>query len=160
MMKRIVAVVVVCLLAFPALDATAAKKKKKTKPYKSEQVTLGIPHPLAYSATGSVNSVTAKEFENRCASPATNGVDAHIFEVPKDYQSTVAIIDAVAAPLTPVPYDIDLYFYDADCTHTIAANSAGADESGLMPKGTAWIMLHTYTGEPNLRAHIELKPSR
>lgn len=157
MFKKALIVGLVLALAVAIYPASAAKKKsKKPKPYKSEQVTLLVPHPVAHGATGSVNSVTAKEFESKCATPSTNGLDAYVFEVPKEYQSIVATVEATGSA-GPGGYDLDVYIYDANCKNTGAANSDAVDELGAIPVGTAWILVHNYLGEPGAKAQIELK---
>jgi extracellular elastinolytic metalloproteinase len=157
MLKRTAAILALALVVGIQPATAAPKKKKSPKPYKSEEVTLGIPHTVVYGSTGSVNSVTAKEFENGCAVPSSNGFDAYVFEVPKSYQKVQGFITAVGAPSQEVNYDIDMFLYDANCAVTLAFQAVGNDESGVLPKGTAWILIHAYEGEPNLSAHIELK---
>lgn len=154
-MKKISVLILVLALVVGS-QAAYAGKKKKPKPFKSDEVTLAIPHPVAYSSTGSVNGITAKEFENTCATPSTNGLDAYVFEVPKQFQAYDAQIDAIGTPGGPAGYDLDIYLYDESCATTLAFNAAGTDESGIIPKGTAWILIHNYLGDPNLGAHIEI----
>jgi hypothetical protein len=156
MLKKTATILVIALLV-GSQPATAAPKKKKPKPYKSEEVTLGIAHPVFYSATQSVNTVTAKEFENRCEVPSSNGFDAYVFKVPKAYRSIQAAITAKGSPSQAINYDIDMFLYDSNCAVTLAYQAVGNDESGVLAKGTAWILIHAYEGEPNLSAHIELK---
>jgi hypothetical protein len=57
-----------------------------------------------------------------------------------------------------VGYDLDMFFYDADCAITFASQAVGTDETGYMPAGTAWILVHNYQGDPNTSLHIEIKP--
>ena len=155
MRKILVGLLVLSLVA--AAPGAWAGKRKKPKPYTSETVTLAVPHPVAYSSTGSVNGITAKEFENTCAVPSTNGLDAYVFEVPAAFKKYDAQIDAIGEPASPAPYDLDIYLFDESCKPTFAFNAEGTDESGIVPKGTAWILIHNYLGEPGLSAHIELK---
>ena len=149
----------VCLLALSLVagaQSAWAGKRKAPKPFKSEQVTLTVPHPVAYSSTESVNSITAKEFENTCALPSTNGLDAYVFEVPAAFKKYDARIEAIGEAAGPAGYDIDIYLYDASCAVTFAFNAAGTDETGLLPKGTAFILIHNYLGDPATKAHIEI----
>jgi hypothetical protein len=157
MLKKTAAILALALVVGMQPATAAPKKKKKPKPYKSEEVTLGIAHTVVYGNTGSVNSVTAKEFENRCAAPASNGLDAYVFEVPKAYRKIQAFVEAVGSPSQAINYDIDMFLYDANCAVTLAYQAVGNDESGVLAKGTAWVLIHSYEGEPNLSAHIELK---
>ena len=154
MFKRTTALLIALLLvaAVPALAG------KKPKPYKSEDVTLAAPHPVVYGNTGSVNSVTAKEFESSCATPSSNGLDAYVFEVPKEYQTIQASISAKGTASSPAGYDLDIYMYDKNCAVKFASNAEGTDETGVMPAGIAWVLIHNYVGEPGLTAHIEIAP--
>ena len=156
MAKRLIALMVALPLLVSGHAAMAAKKAPK--PYKSEEVTLAVPHPVVYGNTGSVNAITAKEFEASCSTPSSNGLDAYIFEVPKDYQKIDAEIAAIGSSSGPAGWDLDIYLYDAECVTTFALNAEGTDESGVIPKGTAWILIHNYVGDPGITAHIELKP--
>jgi hypothetical protein len=157
MFKRVVLAGLTLAVAVGSLGvATAAPKKPK--PYKSEVVSLGIAHPVVHGSTGSVNSVTAKEFEAQCGAPASNGVDGYVFEVPKEYQNRVATVYATAEGSPTGVYDLDMYVYDKNCVNTLAINAAGTDEVGMFGKGTAWIFVHNYQGEPGTPAFIEIKP--
>jgi hypothetical protein len=153
MFKRLVILGLVAAVGLVAQPAVAGKKGPK--PWKSEEVTLGVPHPLFFGQSGSVNAITAKEFENSCAIPSSNGVDGFVFEVPKEYQGIQASVSGIGAGGA---YDIDMFMYDANCTVTIASQATGSDEVGLLPKGTAFVFIHNYEGDPNVSAHLELKP--
>jgi len=155
-MKKLLVFLLVLSLVGGAQSALAGKRKKKPKPYKSEQVTLAVPHPVAFSNTGSVNSITAKEFENTCALPSSNGLDAYVFEVPAAFKRFDARVEAIGEGGGPLGYDLDIYLYDASCQVTFPFNAAGTDETGLLPKGTAFILIHNYLGDPGLGAHIEI----
>ena len=150
----LIAALALALVVHPAL---AKKRKPKPKPWKSPEVTLLLPHPVAYSTTGAVNSITAREFEQTCAIPTTNGVDGYVFAVPKAYQSILSAVDAKGAAGGAAGYDLDMYLYDKNCKQTLPINASGTDESGTLPKGTAYIFLHNYLGDPGTKAHIELK---
>ena len=154
MSKKIVVLGVIMALG---LMTPAAHAAKKPKPYKSEDVSVAIAHPIEWGATGSVNSITAKEFEQTCAIPSSNGVDGYVFEVPKQFVKTDASIEAKGTPGGPAGYDLDIYLYDANCQPTLAFNATGTDEAGLIPKGTPWVFVHNYLGDPNTTFHIEIK---
>ena len=136
--------------------AFAGKKKKAPKPYKSEAVTIAVAHPIFHGQTGEVNGITANEFEQNCAVPTTQGLDAHVFEVPAEYQKLQAGVKAIGAPGGAAGYDLDLVFYDANCAVTFTSLAEGTDETGFMPAGTAWILMYNYLGDPNTSAHIEI----
>ena len=162
MFKKAAVTGLMLALALTIQPASAAKKKKpkKPKPYKTEQVTLAVAHPIAYGATygetGSINLIVAKELEQTCATPHSNGTDAWAFEVPAAFQKYTPSIDAIGASVSGT-YDLDMYFYDKACKHTIPSNSTGTDEFGLAPKGTAWVVVHNYVGEPGTKVHLEIK---
>ena len=148
----------VIVVASPA--GSAAAGKKKPKPYKSEEGIIAVAHTLLHSSTGEVNSVTAGEFEARCAIPATNGLDAHVFEVPKAYQKRTAEI--AARSTASIAWDLYVFFYSKDCTrgpYSLGAQGsvAQADVEGQMPKGTAYVLIANFAGEP-ASVYYELKP--
>ncbi len=143
-----------------ALAPPAVAGKKKPKPYKSEEGRILVPHTLLVSSTGETNSVTAKEFENRCALPASNGFDAYVYEVPKEYQTIQSNI--VAKGQAQVAWDLYIFFYDKDCVRNPSAITAQgtvtmADAEGIMPAGTAYVMIADFAGDP-ATVHYELKP--
>ncbi|HEV3472784.1 MAG TPA: hypothetical protein VG408_06205, partial [Actinomycetota bacterium] len=141
------------LLLIPATQAVAAKKKPK--PYKSDEVTIAIAHPILYTSTEDAVNVTIQEFKNRCALPGTQGLDAHIFPVPDVYRTIDAGVSAIGAGGT---YDLDLLFFDETCAILGVSQATGTDEVGFMPAGTTYIALYNYLGDPNTAGHIELKP--
>lgn len=159
--KILVPVLVVGLLLASVVPATAGKKKAKPKPYKSEEGMILAPHTLLFSSTGEVNSVTGREFENRCATPATNGIDAYVYEVPAAYQKIEAQIKAVGS--STIGHDLYVFFYDKECTRNPMSLQAGAatgganDAEGLMPKGTAYVLIADFCCDP-ATIHYELKP--
>lgn len=160
--KILVPILVIGLVAGSMMPATAGKKKKKKpKPYKSEEGMIVAPHTLLFSATGEVNSVTAREFENRCAIPATNGLDAYVYEVPPEYQKIAAKITAKGN--SNIGHDFYIFFYDKDCVRNPMSVSASAaiaekvDAEGVMPKGTAWVLIADFCCDP-ATLHYELKP--
>lgn len=155
-MKKLTAVAaVLALLALPG--AASAGKKKGPAPYKSETVTVATGHPVLHSASGTLLSVTAQEFMNSCAIPASNGLDAYVFEVPAEYQKINAYLSATATSPSPAGYDVDAYLFDADCQLTQPVNAAGTDQEGSILKGTAYILIHNYLPGP-IDTQIELKP--
>ncbi len=156
MLKRSLLIGLVLALAVAIYPAAA--KSKKPKPYKSQDFTIALSHPNFHSATeGNVVSVTAQEFFASCSIPASNGLDAHVLAVPKAYQKRTAVVSAMGSTVSGV-YDLDLYFYDKSCENVGASNTEGTDEIGALPKGTAFIVVTNYAGEPGTSAHVMLKP--
>ncbi len=152
--KRLLVLSLVAVLLIPGANAVAGKKKKP-KAYKSDEVTVAIPHPIFHTATEDAVNVTIQEFKNRCALPASQGLDAHVFEVPADYQKIDAATVAKGAGGT---YDLDMLYFDESCAIVGVSQAVGTDEAGFMPAGTTWIALYNYLGDPNVAAHIELAP--
>ncbi|MFP5298050.1 MAG: hypothetical protein ACLGHL_03555 [Actinomycetota bacterium] len=157
MLKKLIACALVVGLMTAVVGPAGAKKKKSKgpKPYKSEEVTIQVGHPVFYGQTGSPKSVTAMEFEQNCAIPSSNGFDAYFFEVPETYHDVEATISSYGSA-GPEGYDLDIYLYDENCKVTIAFNSTSLDETGILTKGTRYIMIHNYTGGPT-QAYFELK---
>lgn len=159
MSKKLMILGLVLALAAALAAPAAAAKKKGPKPYKSEVIKVLTGHPVFNSASGTVVGVTPQEFINRCALPATNGVDAAVFEVPKDYQKITSQIEATGVGVTDAasPADIDIYLFDSSCAPNGIFNSPGTSESGVLASGTAFILLHNYTGGPT-DVQFTLKP--
>ena len=155
--KLIAAFLVLGLLVAFSGPATAKKKKKGPKPYTSEEATINIGHPVFYGQAGTPLSLTAQDFLNSCAIPGSNGLDAYVYEVPADYQKITASIQAFGSEGSQVAYDLDIFLYDSSCTQVGVYNSTSADEGGVAPKGTAFVLLYNYTGDP-VTVHYELKP--
>jgi hypothetical protein len=161
--KALVLTVVMAMSMSLISPATAGGKKKKgPKPYKSEEGVIVAPHTMLYSSTGEVNSITVNEFEARCAIPASNGLDAYVYEVPKEYQKIEA--NAEAHGMAQVAWDLYIFFYKKDCTpQPTAASAQGtvtqADIEGIMPAGTAWVVIADFAGDP-VTVFYELSPRK
>jgi len=157
LVHALVLVLVVGLLGPTAM----AGKKKKPKPYKSEEGSIAVPHTMLISSSGDTNNVTLKEFENRCEIPTSNGLDGYVYEVPKAYQKIEADVAARASGGTRALYII---LYDKNCemqlffTGSDAIPSAEDDTEGRMPPGIAYIGLANFFGHPQVTVWVELKP--
>ena len=165
-MKKTFAVLLTLVLAASlAGTATAGKRKAKgPKPYKSEEVTIQFGHTVQYGNSGTVVGVTPQEFINSCAIPASNGLDAYVWAVPDDYKNVDAVITALGAGGT-AGYDLDIFLFDEACGITMASQNTTADETTIMTKGTAFILIHNFGspatpagGGDAVTAHFELKP--
>ena len=165
MRKALALLLTLAVAATLANPATAAKKKSKgPKPYKSEEVTIQFGHAVLYGNSGSIVGITPQEFVNTCAIPTTNGVDAFVWEVPEDYRNIDALITAFGAGGT-VGHDLDIFLFDDACAVTMASQNTTTDETTVMTKGTAYIMVHNFGaataqvgGSDAVTAHFELKP--
>jgi hypothetical protein len=158
--KMLVSLVAASLVAAPAGAGAFAKGKKKgPKPYVSSDVTIQTGHPAFHGQSGTLLTATAQEFINTCAIPASNGVDAAVFEVPADYKGLEATIKAVGSAAGPAGYDLDLYLFDQSCTEVMFYNATGTDEVGILTADTAFILVHDYQPGP-VTAHVELAPTK
>ena len=129
----------------------AAGKKKKPKPYKADPQTLVLAHTMLQSSTQQQNNVTLREFENRCEfPPTTNGLDAVVWEVPKEYQTIQSNIET----FTTATQVWDHYFvmYDENCVMKFTAGAAGevgqVSASGIMVPGITYVAIANFAGEP------------
>lgn len=155
--KTLVALVAASLVAAPVAGAAAkGKKKKGPKPYVSSEIAIQTGHPAAHSQSGTLLTVTAQEFINTCAIPATNGLDAAVFEVPAEYKGLTASVKALGTGAA-APYDLDIYLYDESCAEVGVYNPTNTDEAGILTTDTAYVLVHNYQPGP-VTAHIELAP--
>jgi hypothetical protein len=158
MLKKILnTVVTASLVAAPVGAGALAKGKKKgPKPYVSPEMTIQVGHPAFHGNSGTLLTVTAQEFINTCAIPASNGADAAVFELPAEYKGIEARIDAIGSG-SNVPHDLDIYLFDDACQEVGVYNATGTDEVGILSAETAYVLLHNYTGDP-VTTHFELTP--
>jgi hypothetical protein len=164
MRKTLALLMTIALAASIAGPATAGKKKKGPKPYKSEEVTIQIGHSVLYGTAGTLVSITGQEFMNACSLPTTNGIDAYVWEVPEDYKNVDALVSAFGAGGS-AGYDLDIFLFDDACGITMASQNTTTDETTVMTKGTAYILVYNFGtsstpvgGSDPVTAHIELKP--
>ena len=94
---------------------------------------------------GPLFGITTNEFSITCAEPLTQGVDAHIFELPVEAQVNGAIAQATGQS-AGIGYDIDLAFFDSECGFLDSAETAEENERAEMPDGTAFVSAHNFFG--------------
>lgn len=92
-----------------AQEASSMRRRKKPKVYESEKVLIhtGGPRP----------GVTRREFDASCdPQPVTQGVDAHVFEVPNRYQGyRWAILEWSGQVEAGLDYELHPYVYNGSC---------------------------------------------
>lgn len=156
--KTLVTLVAAALVAAPAGTGALAKAKKKKgpKPYVSSEIAIQTGHTAAHGPSGTLVTVTAQEFIRRCALPASNGVDAAVYEVPADYRGLMAPVKAIGTGAAAA-YDLDLYLFDESCNEVAYYNPVGTDEVGIITADTAFVLVHNYEPGP-VTVHIELTP--
>jgi hypothetical protein len=111
------------------------------KPY-TEQFTIAGSNP-AGDVTG--GGVVGNEFASSCTMPpASQGTDGWVSELPKSFGDgahTVSVKGSGPA------YDLDLYFFDADCQPVgDPAASSAADESAVIPGGARYVLTSNFAG--------------
>ncbi|MGH3660391.1 MAG: M36 family metallopeptidase [Micromonosporaceae bacterium] len=108
----------------------------------SGTITAGNPSTgTAEDATG----VTANDFKATCAAPpASQGADGWVTELPDSFGDGTHQVSVKGA--SAGPYDIDLYFYNADCELVGAAASSASDESATLPSDTKYVLSHLWLG--------------
>ncbi len=110
--------------------------------------TIVTGNPATGDPTGlqNVAGVTGNEFEQTCsAPPASQGVDAWVSTLPSGFGDGVHTV-TVTGEETPAGHDLDLYFYGADCALLGSIATSGANESGVIPGGTAYVLTQLWTG--------------
>ena len=89
--------------------------------------------------------VTGTEWQFWCdgEEPFTQGVDGHVFTLPE-----AAPTDGGNATLTGdgFEYDLDMWFYDADCASTGDAATTEVDEEAVVPAGTRYVVAVNWLG--------------
>ncbi|MGH8969702.1 MAG: M36 family metallopeptidase, partial [Actinomycetes bacterium] len=107
----------------------------------TDEGTIAAGNPGSDSASG----VTMADFESTCiAPPASQGADGWVTTLPDSFGDGVHKVSVKGD--SAAPYDIDLYFYDADCARTGDAASSAADESGTLPSGTKYVVTQLWLG--------------
>jgi len=88
--------------------------------------------------------VTATEFANSCSMPpASQDLDGHVTELPEDFGDGAHVLSVTGSGPT---WDLDLYFYDAECNLVGSVASSSADESGSIPSGAAYVVTANWVG--------------
>ena len=141
-MRRVIAfaLVIGLLGAFAAAPATAKKKKKPMKFEASGTVAIG--HPVTY-ATGT--SIVGTELTETCAIPASQGTDGFVVELPEAMTKVMANVAVSGGDATGM-YDLDMYFFNAECAPVGAASTETQNEIGAFAPGTKYILVNSYVG--------------
>jgi hypothetical protein len=114
---------------------------KPLDPPYTEEFTIAGSNPTGDNTGG---GVTGAEFAQSCTyPPASQGLDGWVTKLPEGFGDGAHKVQVVSdAP----EHDLDLYFYDAECTAIGSAASSSADESGSIPSGTAYVVTHAWLG--------------
>jgi extracellular elastinolytic metalloproteinase len=121
-----------------------------TDPTFTDSGTIVTGNPAAGDPTGAQNvfGVTGTEFTNNCGTmpPASQGADAWVSKLPAGFGDGTHTVSVVGGESTPAGHDLDLYFLNSACELSGSAASAAADESTVIPGGTAYVVSQLYTG--------------
>lgn len=113
-----------------------------------------------YAAEGTIEVGTPASpaqvgFEENCTYPPEGqGVDIHVFELPTGFVGGGATFHVVGFTETPPPppetgrgaYDLDVYFYTADCSFIEDVATEAPDETGKVPAQSSYVLAHLFTG--------------
>lgn len=104
--------------------------------------TIAFGTPVGDNTDG---GVTGADFASSCVMPpSTQGSDGWVTELPSSFGDGVHTVKVTGA--SAAPWDLDVYFYAADCSLTGTAASSAADESGTIPSGTRYVLSHLWSG--------------
>jgi extracellular elastinolytic metalloproteinase len=96
-------------------------------------------------ASDTAGGLTQNEFVSECNSnPASEGVDGWVMKVPDAFGDGTHTVTAEGPG--EGTYDFDLYYYSEDCKLLGSQASAAADESGVMPGGTRYVVANLWAG--------------
>ncbi len=111
--------------------------------------TIAAGNPATGEVVERVIGATGTEFEQTCpdpyAPPASQGADGWISALPAGFGDGTHVIE-VKGEETPAGHDIDVYYMDASCQVIGSTASSAADESGVIPGGTAYVLTQLWTG--------------
>lgn len=140
-MRRLTALALVLGLvgAMTAAPALAGKKKKPISFEASGSFAVANPGSLEGA------SITGNEFVETCAIPATQGVDGFVVELSDEISNVMANVLVAGGDATGI-YDLDMYFFTADCAPVGAASTPDSDEIGAFPAGTKYVLVNAFWG--------------
>lgn len=116
------------------------------------------PEPTIFSATGRIKAgnplsptrggVTLNEFLLSCATPASQGTDGWVFELPSTFPERGASV--VARGDSGIgTYDLDIRFFSPTCDFLGAVRTERSDEAGVVPEGTRFVVVSETRGLDN-----------
>lgn len=144
MRRPLVSGLAACLLLGAAVAPATAKKKKPRKP----PVTFEATGTLALGHPGDVangNNVTRALFSQTCTIPPTQGTDGYVIELPKEVTAVVTNVTISGSSAGDL-HDLDVSFFDEGCGSLGALATENADEFGLMPVGTKYVLVTAFMG--------------
>lgn len=141
MRRPLVAGLVACLLIGGAVAPATAKKKRKPVRFE-ESGSVAVGHP-GNDVAGT--NATRAAFLESCEIPPTQGTDGYVIVLPPAVTATNTNVSISGGDLTGL-HDLDIHFFDETCASTGALSSELSDEFGLMPSGTAYVLVTAWAG--------------
>jgi extracellular elastinolytic metalloproteinase len=116
----------------------------------TQEFTIAGSNPTGDNTEG---GVTGLDFASSCTyPPASQGLDGWVTKLPRGFGDGAHRVSVTA---DSPEHDLDVYFYDEECTPIGSAASSSANEAGTIPSGTAYVVTHAWLGvntEVTLRA--------
>jgi hypothetical protein len=89
--------------------------------------------------------VTLNEFLLSCSTPASQGIDGWVFEIPSTFPEAGALASARGENAIGA-YDLDMRFFSSACDFLGAVSTKRSDEVGRMPGGTRFAVVSETRG--------------
>lgn len=97
------------------------------------------------AGVGATLAVTENEFvATQNPSPSTQGVDGYVVSLPSPYGDGIHTFNLTGS--SESAYDYDVYFYNKNFEVIGSVATSGADETGVIPGGTAYVYVGLYSG--------------
>jgi hypothetical protein len=96
-----------------------------------------------------IGGTTENAFLAFCEEPPNQGVDGWVVALPEGFGSGAGTVEVSGTDFTGA-HDLDLWFYDAECSGTGSIATEAPDEAGVIPKGTAWVVIDSWIGVDTL----------
>ncbi|MGH2726486.1 MAG: M36 family metallopeptidase, partial [Actinomycetota bacterium] len=131
-------------------------KVVKLKAFHNEGLAI-VPVPAGF-VFASPTSITEYLMGFVCTyPPPTQGLDAFVTELPEEFASGSVPFTATAEPLAPDPQlDADVTFLDQDCARLGSSESPSANESGVIPSGTRYVVHHLFLNTVPARLSFDI----
>lgn len=84
--------------------------------------------------------LTRAEMMSGCGSPATQGVDAMVFDLPPEARVAGAPVRVTGSDLLGL-HNLDAAFYTEDCKLVGSLAGPAPDEAGALPAGTRFVVI-------------------
>jgi hypothetical protein len=111
----------------------------------TDRGTIATGNPSTGTVDGDATGVTATDFKATCsAPPGSQGADGWVTTLPDSFGDGAHKVTVTGS--SAGPYDVDLYFYDRECSLVGSAASAAADESATLPSETKYVLSQLWLG--------------